>query len=241
MKRILISLSLLLLLAVPAAAQAQACTIDLTDSVIQLLQAQALAASGDTGGGLAQIAEARAGLAALVSNCGAEGIEPGVLLDNEFGAPNGSFIVNYPLDWIEGGFSPNASGGGVFFGSSAAAAAALNSAVPQAEPGEQALAVAVATPALLGVTSQNPTLAEVVNTFAGISMAQFEVVSGLETAIRNDRPIARAQYRGESFEALLVGVQLPDSEHYAVVVGISAPGELEALRPIIDAVALSAR
>lgn len=222
-------------------AQAQDCEIDVTDSVLRLLEAQSAAANGDTTTALEQIAQTRAALAELVEGCNAAGIEAGVLLDNEFVAPNGTFAVNYPSSWVAGAFSPNPNGGGIFFGSSPTAAAALNSADPRLQPGEQALAVAVGSPAMLGSASQGAAFEDVVRAFAEGSMAQFEVVSELEITTVDDRQIGRAQYRGESFDALLVGIQLPDSDLYAAVVGVSAPGELDPLRPIIEAVALSLR
>jgi hypothetical protein len=241
MKRILLCLLLTLLLVFPAAAQQEACEIDLTDFVVGLMQAQTAAASGDTESALAQIAQTRAALAGLIESCGAAGVEAGVLLENEFVAPNGSFVVNYPSNWVEGAFSPNPNGGGVFFGSSPTAATALNTTIPELQPGEQALAVAVGTPALLGDDSEAASLEDVLRAFTEGSLAQFEIISELEISSSDDRQIGRAQFRGESFEALLVGVQLPDSELIAVVVGVTAAGELDALRPIVEAVALSVR
>ena len=239
--RLSIVLTVWLLGMFAVSAQAQECDIDLTNAVLQLLQAQTLSSGGDPDGGLAQIAEARAVLAEIVESCREAGLEAGVLLDNEFIAPNGTFVVNYPTDWVEGVFSPNPAGGGVFFGSSPTAASALNSTIPELQPGEQALAIAVGSPALLGEASDDATLADVLRAFTEGSLAQFETVSELELSTFESRQIGRAQFRGDAFEALLVGVELPDSELVAIVVGVSAVGELDALRPVVEAVALSAR
>lgn len=241
MKRLIIILGLALMLVYPAAAQEEACELDLTNAVVALLQAQTSAAAGDTDGALEQIARTRAALAEYVESCAAAGIKASVLLENEFVAPNGSFVVSYPAGWVEGAFSPNPGGGGVFLGSSPSAATALNSAVPQLQSGEQALAVAVGTPALLGEASETASLEEVLRAFTEGSLAQFEIISELEITASDDGSIGRAQFRGDSFQALLVGVQVPGSELIAIVVGVTAPGELDALRPVVEAVALSVR
>jgi hypothetical protein len=220
-------------------AQEVACDIDLSGVVTQLVQAQAAASGGDTDAGLEQMAGVRAALAEITAACTEAGIEAGVALDNRFVAPNGTFSVNYPAGWVEGTFSPNPSGGAVFLGNSQTAAEALNTTIPQVLSGEQALAVAVGTADLLGVAGENPSLEAVLRGFAERSLTQFTTTSELEMSSLDDRAVGRMEFGGETFEAVLVGIRLEDSDLYALVVAVAASGELDAVRPVADAVALS--
>ena len=73
MKRLIVMLSLLLWVVPVISAQDEttaACEIDLTSTVSLLVQAQGLAASGDTDRALAQIALARTKLEAFEAACG---------------------------------------------------------------------------------------------------------------------------------------------------------------------------
>jgi hypothetical protein len=224
-----------------ARAQEAGCDIDLSSIVTQLVQAQATASGGDTEAGLAQIGEVRAALAEITSGCAEAGVTPGVLLDNRFVAPNGTFTVDYPSGWVEGNFSPNPRGGAIFLGNSETAADALNAPTPQLRTGEKALVVAVGTPDLLGGEEENPSLEVLLQGFAARNLSQFAITGELEMTSLEDRTIGRMEFGGETFAAVTVGIQLEDSDLYAIVVGVTAPDELDALRPLVDAVALSVR
>jgi hypothetical protein len=221
-------------------AQGQSCEIDLSDAAAQLMRAQAAAAGGDADAGLAQIAEVRAALATITTGCAETGIEAGVLLENQLIVPNGSFAFDYPSGWVTGTFSPSPGGGGMFVGSSTPAVQALNTNVPQMQSGQQALVVAVGTPELLGADDETSSLETVLTSFASRALVQYELVGELELSTMGDETIGRMAFSGETFEAVLVGRQI-DDDLYAIVVGVSAPGELDALRPTADAVALSVR
>lgn len=245
MKRLMLMIAVIGCLMVPAAvrnasAQNTGCAIDVSDVTLQLLRAQTLASSGDNAAGLAQIAEARAALAQITSVCADAGVVAGVLLDAQFDAPEGTFSVSYPAGWVVGNFSATPSGGGLYLGNSEMAAAALNTAVPQLQPGDQALVIAVGTADMFGSTNANPQLGDVLRAFTSASLAQFQAAEEPEFTTLENRPVGRVTFSSATFEAELVGLQL-DGNLYAFVVGASAPGELDALRPVIDAVALSVR
>jgi hypothetical protein len=241
LRKVVVVLAITFCGALNASAQEATCDIELSGIVTQLVQAQAAASSGDTASGLAQIADVRAALAAITANCSEAGIEAGVLLDNRFVAPNGMFSVSYPSGWVAGTFTPNPRGGAIFLGNSEAAVAALNANIPQLRAGDQALAVAVGTATLLGVDIENPSLEAVLLGFAERSLTLFNTTSELQMSSLRDQPVGRMEFGGDTFESVLVGIQLSDSDLYALVVAVTAPGELDALRRTADAVALSVR
>lgn len=222
------------------AASAQDCAIDLSDVVAELLQAQAAASGGDTEAGLTQIAEVRAALAEITDACAEAGIEAGVLLDNRFVAPNNAFIVYYPSGWVEGIFSPNAEAGAIYLGSTPLAAQALNTSVPQIAAGEQALVVAVGSANTFGVR-ETPSIEAILQQFGERMLADFETTAELEMSSLADRAVGRVEFSSETFDAVMVGIQLEGRDLYAIVVGVAAPGELDTVRHLADAVALSVR
>ena len=224
-----------------AHAQQSTCTIDLSSVVTELLRAQAAASGGDTGAGLTQIAGVRAALGEITAACAAAGVEAGVVLDNRFTAPNASFSVNYPSGWVEGNFSPNSDAGAIFLGNTPTAAQALNTSIPQLSAGEQALAVAVGSATTFGVGDDNPSLEAVLQRFAERTLADFETTGELEMSSFEDRSIGRMEFGGEAFQSILVGIRLGDRDLYAIVVAVAAPGELDSVRRLADAVALSVR
>jgi hypothetical protein len=222
-------------------AQAAICTIDLSSIVAELLQAQATASGGDAEASLAQIAEVRAALAAITTACAEAGVDVGVVLDNRFVAPNNSFTVDYPSGWVEGNFSTNAKAGAILLGSTPTAAQALNTSIPQLASGEQALVVAVGSANTFGVGGENPSLEAILQQFAERSLADFETTGELEMSSLEDRSVGRMEFGGESFESVLVGIRLGDRDLYAIVVAVAARGELDSVRRLADAVALSVR
>lgn len=234
---------LILWICVPAftvSAQEATCDIELSGIVSELLQAQAAASRGDTEAGLAQITEVRAALEAITTACTEAGVEVGIVLDNRFVAPNNVFRVSYPLGWVEGAFSPNREAGAIFLGSTNTAAQALNTSVPQLVTGEQALVVAVGSAATFGVV-EDPSPEAITQSFAESRLTDFGTISEAEVSSLEDRPVARIDFSGEAFEAVLVGIQLGERDLYALVVAITPPGELDAVRRLADAVALSVR
>ena len=224
-----------------ASAQQTTCTIDLSSVVAELLQAQATASGGDAEASLVQIAEVRAALAAITTACAEAGVDAGVVLDNRFVAPNNSFTVDYPSGWVEGNFSTNAEAGAILLGSTPTAAQALNTSIPQLSPGEQALVVAVGSANTFGVGGENPSLEAILQQFAERSLADFETTGELEMSSLEDRSVGRMEFGGEAFESVLVGIRLGDRDLYAIVVAVAAPGELDLVRRLADAVALSVR
>ena len=235
---------LIILMCIPmfaASAQQSTCTIDLSDVVADLLRAQAVASGGDAEAGLAQIADVRAALAEISTTCAEAGVDVGVVLDNQFVALNNAFIVNYPSGWVEGNFSPNAEAGAIFLGSTPAAAQALNTSIPQLASGEQALVVAVGSANTFGVGDDNPSLEAILQLFAERTLADFETTGELGMSSLEDRSVGRMEFGGEAFEAVLVGIRLGDRDLYAIVVAVAAPGELDSVRRLADAVALSVR
>jgi hypothetical protein len=235
------SFAVVLMIFIPAfGASAQDCTIDLSGVVAELLQAQAAASGGDNEAGLTQIANVRTSLAAITAACAEVGIEAGVVLENQFVAPNNSFSVNYPSGWVEGNFSTNADAGAIFLGSTPLAAQALNTSIPQLAYGDQGLVVAVGSAGTFDV-AENPSIEAILRLFAERMLADFETTADLEMFSLEDRSVGRMEFSSETFEAVLVGIQLEESDLYAIVVAVAAPGELDAVRRLADAVAISVR
>ena len=241
-KTLLITLFALLLTATvfPAAAQ-DGCITDLSPVAAQIMRAQALASSGDIDGSVVQLREARAALAAIQSACAEAGIQPIVLLDGEFVSPGAAFTFNYPLNWVTGAAQrPSADLLIQPLGNTARAAEQALQAEPLLAPGESGAFVATGSLSTFGMQA-NGTPADLLN---GIVASLPEGFSGeaVTTTTVNDLPAATVRYSGPGFDGYIVArIVSPELGLVTQVAGFSPTGELDALIPVIDAMARSVR
>jgi sugar (pentulose or hexulose) kinase len=226
--------------ALPAAAQ-ESCITDLGPVAAQVVQAQALASSGDAQGSVAAMREARAALAAIQSACAEAGVSPVVLLDGEFVSPGGAFTFNYPLEWVTGATQrPNPDTLVQPLGNSTRAAEQALQGEPLLAPGEQAAFVAGGNRQTFNMQPDS-TPADVLRAIVAGLPVNFSAGDVTETTL-NSLPAAAVRYSGPGFDGYLV-VRIVSQELglVAEVAGFTPPGELEPLVPVIDAIARSVR
>ncbi len=211
------------------------CEVDLADTAAQVLRAQSAFSSGDGAGGVTQLAEVRAALDAVIATCAEAGVEPAVLLEQNFVAQNGVFRLKYPAGWIEGNFIQEIDGGLLFLGTSVEATSAMNSSIPILIPGDQTLAVIVATAESLDAPATSDAL-QVLQVYAqGVTDAYG--VTPEYTSEEDDGVLTgRATFGNDNFSAAAASRALGNNGLFVVVIGLSAPGEIDALLPILDAV-----
>lgn len=231
----------LLTAALPMRAQSD-CPVDLSAAAADLFRAQAAGAAGDFDQALANLNAARGALATILAVCRAAGLEPGIPLDNTFRAPTNALTVDYPENWVLGNFTPNATGGALEMGISQRAINSLRQPQPQFRTGDQGIVVLLGAPeALISPRltewSSAPTLEEVLTRFAEIALANYDQRSAL--AIEGD--LATIDFSASQLQGVLIARELAAGELYAIAVGLAARDELEALRPIVYAVARSVR
>lgn len=132
-------------------AQAADCEIDVQPIVATLIQAQTAAASGNQDEALQQIADAKAALEVLKTNCTAEPLPPPDLTTT-FTAPDESFTFNYPEGWAADEFTPTlddfGSGGRAIIADTEAGLELLTQSIDQTKlaPTDQAAMIIVGSP-----------------------------------------------------------------------------------------------
>jgi len=244
MKHLIPSLILaLLVLALPAAAQdaPTSCVADLSPAAAQLLTAQALASSGDTAGSVAQLREVRAALAAIQAACAEAGVTPILLLDGSFAVANSPYTFNYPLNWSMGTAQrPSADTLVQPMGNNARAAGQALQADPSLAPGDQGAFVAIGTLNSFGMAADSSPAQLLAGISAGLPEGYVaETIS--ETTI-NGLPAATLRYSGPTVDGYLVArIVSPELGVVAQVAGVTPTGELDALTPVIDAIARTIR
>jgi hypothetical protein len=237
---LLILMALVIIAALPAAAQ-EGCVSDLSPVAAQVVRAQALASSGDAQGSVAAMREARAALAAIQNACAEAGVTPVVLLESEFVSPGGAFTFNYPLEWVTGATQrPNPDTLVQPLGNSARAAEQALQGEPLLVPGEQAAFVAGGNLQTFNMQPDS-TPADVLRGIVAALPDNFSAGEVTETTF-NNLPAATVRYSGPGFDGYLV-VRIVSAELglVAEVAGFTLPGELDALIPVIDAMARSVR
>ncbi len=228
MKRFGMVILLLLGAALPAVAQdAPLCAVDV--SAVQVLLTDAAAAEPEAA--VALVAQARDALLAIEQSCADAGV---YVLDQQFSTPEGTFTVSYPHGWSVGTVTPSATGGVVFFGSTSDPDGLLQVAEPVISGGEQVVQLLVGVP---GADEADP-LAAVLKDFEDLIHVMYTEVSTTEYYTLEERSAARISFRSSGFDGIVVALDLGDGR-FAVVRGVAAPGRLEAIRGVAEAIALS--
>lgn len=233
-------------MALPSVAFAQpesGCTISLAPIVAELVEAQALGIT-DLDAGLAALTAARADLAAITAACSEAGVLPVRALTARYAAPNGTFTLNIPQGWVSAPFRQAEGGGIAYFGNTQAAANALTETQPILAEGEQAVAVAVLPPQLIG-TTEGASVSDALSAFAAQTVSENFTIGEVTTAAVAEREVARLPFsggeEGSLFEGELSAFALPDDSRYLLLITVAPAGELAALRPTAEAIALSVR
>lgn len=239
-------IGIVLMTVLPAWAQTDAaddsCAIDLSEPLALILRAQAAASGGGAAAALEQIAAARAALQSVIDACVAAGVEPEVLLEAVYTAPNGAFTVDVPAGWTLGQFSPFEGGGMVSFGNTPTASRLFTTQMPAPFSGQQGVLFAIVPPEAFGLTASDAlSLEDFVSAFIGTSFRDLEEVAEPEFFTRGERSAARITFRGSSFDGAAVVVEREAGQSYIITAGVTAPDELEPLLPILLAMAFSAR
>lgn len=224
------------------AQDAAGCTFDLAALAPDLFNAQAAAGSGDLETGLEIVARVREQLRALRLSCESAGIEPAAVLDGRYTAPNGTFRLEYPLEWVVGNFSPAPNGGGVIFGSSQSAVAAMSTRMPVLNPSQQATILSVTTPEVYGIIpDENDVLRSVMRQFGEQGLAPY---TRSEPVINEEGTFGTLAFSSNgvpgvaNVEGELIVSRLSDGR-FAFLIALAPPGEYAALRPIAVAMTRS--
>lgn len=243
MKRLLtlMVLVILVLAAVfPAAAQ-NSCVTDLSPVVAQIVTVQALASAGDSAGSVAQLREARAALAAIQAACAEAGVTPALLLEGEFSVTDSPYAFNYPLNWVMGAAQrPSADTLVQPMGNTSRAAGQALQGDPTLAPGDQGAFVALGNLSTFGLPADG-TPAQLLTGITASLPEGYVVEAVTETTI-NGLPAATVRYSGPTVDGYLVArIVSPELGVIAEVAGVAPSGELDALIPVIDAIARSIR
>lgn len=222
------------------------CDPDLT--VMRLLLDQA-ESQDDPANRLRLLQLAQVELEALINGCG--GAASAVMVPTPAAAAGvpllelsetlaaSTFTLNYPAGWVIE--TPTADT--VLLANSAAAAPLLNEQSPAPQPGQQAMITIVGGADIIGGSEYEAgtdvPLSELAQAFiAGlVSDSGFETEVIAETML-GDESAVMVDFSGAAFEAAFVLRQLAPA-HYGLVAGVAAPGEREAVRPVVLAVAAS--
>ncbi len=219
------------------------CDINLTSAASLIVQAQAEASSGQRDDALRTIALVQSVLADAVARCGGEGVDmPGsVVLGGNFRSPNGSFSFNYPAAWVTQVADTFDNGGIVYIGTNTPTLRALTQGDPVLTSGQQGMAIGIGAADEVNFSvDEDATLDEVLAAFVDDLQNDGDVIAGEVTRFSvNDVPAGAFDLSASGFDGILLIIDRSDIGLYGLVLGASAPGEVEALRPIIMAVAES--
>lgn len=244
MKRTLLTLGLLFSLALPLSAQdATPCEIDLTSTVSLLVQAQGMAASGNTERALAQIELARIKLEAFEAACGPapelpvtpvalELTQSRTIDDSDFDT-----TFQYPAGWS----ITDESGGVLLANAPEILNRSFDSAPPAFAPGEVALYMEVGDANTFG-NGDAGTPSELLAELAAQVPASFGTQTEIVTFSVNDRPAALFTIAGANTDLMLMSASMGtvDGEPlFAQFILLAAPGELNAYEPTLQAIAES--
>ncbi|MEQ8671785.1 MAG: hypothetical protein RLP44_16080 [Aggregatilineales bacterium] len=218
------------------------CEINLTSAASLIVQAQAEASSGQREDALRSIALVQSVLADAVERCGGEAGEmPDVVLGGDFRSPNGAFSFDYPADWSTQVVDTFEDGGIVYVGTNTATLRALTQVNPVLISGQQGVAVLVG-PAdeVNNSLDDDATLDEVLREFVDQLQDDGETTAGEITRFSvNDFQAGAFDFSATGFEGILLIIDRSDIGVYGLALGAAAPGEIEAIRPIVMALAES--
>ena len=244
MKRLIVMLSLLLWVVPVISAQDEttaACEIDLTSTVSLLVQAQGLAASGDTDRALAQIALARTKLEAFEAACGDVAdvpVTPVVLeLTQSYTLEdfNSSATFNYPTGWS----ITEDSGGALFASAPEILSRDFDAAPPALAPGEAAIFLQLGDGNMFG-GGDTDSPSDLLSALSANIPTSFGEQSDITTFSVNDQPAALFTVSGQETDLMVIAAKLGDFDGetlFAQFILLSAPGELNAYEATLQAVA----
>lgn len=233
MRKLLVVLAVMLL-AIPVMAQEEACDIDLSEVETLLSEAQEAVDAGDTSAALDLIGEMQAALETITDGC--------ITLGQTFEAPDDSFSFSYPDDWVFGEYDSEGSDLAiVFVGSSANAIEEAGGNEPSLRSGEQLVGLFFGTLSTFTGGEAPETLESVIESMIGDIKDEYPNISSVEYFTNNDHRAGRFEFSGDTFAASFTVIEYRAGERYMMVIGIAAPDEMDTLRPIVDAIALSIR
>jgi hypothetical protein len=164
-----------------------------------------------------------------------------VLLEGEFAVPNSPFVFNYPLAWVTAAAQrPTADTVVQPMGNTSRAAGQALQADPVLAPGDQGAFIAIGNQASFGLPNGGAP-ADVLNGIAVSLPEGFTAQQVTETTI-NGLPAATLRYSGPTADGYVVVRSVsPELGVMAQVTGVTPAGEIDALVPVIDAIARSVR
>lgn len=241
--------SLFNLLAFPVAAQEQEippCAPDLTAIRELFDQVDGFSSAGDDENAFATLKSAHDQLKALVDAC-----TPRIVLKlaERLVLRDGQLTLNYPDNWLRDIAADSSDPGNTTYVQFANKISVFNntsSSVPVMNPGDQLIILIFGAPeAIISGSQLNPSAESILVSFQqtilegsdtqGFRFGEMELLS------INDRRAAGVSFSGITFEAQVYVVELQTASSFAVLLALSAPGELDILAPAVLEMAESMR
>jgi hypothetical protein len=227
-----------LLLTIPAAAQEETppCTPDLI-AVRELLdQVEVFTSAGNSASALTTMKTASEQLNILIEAC-----TPRLILNltERLVVRNGQLTLNYPENWLREitADSPDAVNPTyVQFANSINVFNSANTSVPVLNPGDQLIVLIFGAPETIVSGSELTPSAEGIlisfqQTVLEGSDAQGFRFGEIELLSINDRRAATVNFSNTTFDAQAYAVEIQSGTTFAVLLALSAPGELDDLSP----------
>ncbi len=223
------------------------CAIDLSSAASLIVQAQAEASAGQGEDAFRTMTLARSVLDDAIERCGGDPNmmqdAMGIVLEETYEAPAGTFGFSYPDGWAFELVETMGSGGIVYIADTPGTLDALTDSDPMLESGEQGAAIIIAGPDDLGAGAleAGSTLDDVIDEFrASIEDSPDDnTLTPTEQFAVNDFPAMRFEIVGENFDGIFIAIDRAESQQFGILLFIVASGELDAARPLVDAIAQS--
>jgi hypothetical protein len=236
MRKALLLIVVMMGMATPIIAQEADCDIDLSEVETLLLQAQVSLTAGDIDGALERITQMQTALEAIEDGCIT------ISLSESFEAPDDSFSFDYPDGWTLGEYSAeNQELATVFVGTNPDVVAEGGESEPSLQSGEQLVGFLFGSLSEITGDAESDNLETVITALNEVFKTQYPNISSTEHFSHNDHRAGRFEFSGDSFAAVVLVIEYRAGERYMAVVGVSAPDELDALHPIVDAIARTIR
>jgi hypothetical protein len=161
-----------------------------------------------------------------------------------FVAEGGAFTVNYPETWVTSDYlAISDSEGALTLADSEDTLSAISSVQsPVLAAGQQGLQVIIGTPDnLTNFELNQASLDQMLAYFVGTFERTYPELGEATTVVIGDRTVGRLEFGGDAFDAVLYLVELEAQSRFAVIAGIGAKGERDALIPIVESAVLTLR